>query len=146
MFSVGIDFQMKTLTLDSTSITLQLWDTAGQERSDITERILMFTSHVESYLPPEHSSFCEVIFLNPFLPIPLFFRFRSITEQYYRKADSVLAMYDVTHSPSFTAVRGWMDSVKVNRWRCQAWLDVKARGKNKHADYLQYISNNRSFR
>ncbi|XP_035497164.2 EF-hand calcium-binding domain-containing protein 4A isoform X1 [Scophthalmus maximus] len=68
--TVGIDFQMKTLTLDSTSITLQLWDTAGQER------------------------------------------FRSITEQYYRKADSVLAMYDVTHSPSFTAVRGWMDSVK----------------------------------
>ncbi|XP_041794416.1 EF-hand calcium-binding domain-containing protein 4A [Chelmon rostratus] len=68
--TVGIDFQMKTLTLDSTTITLQLWDTAGQER------------------------------------------FRSITEQYYRKADGVLAMYDLTHSPSFTAVRGWMDSVK----------------------------------
>ncbi|XP_019934329.2 EF-hand calcium-binding domain-containing protein 4A isoform X1 [Paralichthys olivaceus] len=68
--TVGLDFQMKTLTLDSTTITLQLWDTAGQER------------------------------------------FRSITEQYYRKADGVLAMYDVTHSPSFTAVRGWMDSVK----------------------------------
>ncbi|XP_035813328.1 EF-hand calcium-binding domain-containing protein 4A [Amphiprion ocellaris] len=68
--TVGIDFQMKTLTLDSTTITLQLWDTAGQER------------------------------------------FRSITEQYYRKADGILAMYDVTQSASFTAVRGWMDSVK----------------------------------
>ncbi|XP_035520202.1 EF-hand calcium-binding domain-containing protein 4A isoform X1 [Morone saxatilis] len=68
--TVGIDFQMKTLTLGSTTITLQLWDTAGQER------------------------------------------FRSITEQYYRKADSILVMYDLTHSPSFTAVRGWMDSVK----------------------------------
>lgn len=30
----GIDFQMKTLTLGSTNITLQLWDTAGQERSE----------------------------------------------------------------------------------------------------------------
>ncbi|XP_053283509.1 EF-hand calcium-binding domain-containing protein 4A isoform X1 [Pleuronectes platessa] len=68
--TVGLDFQMKTLTVDSTTITLQLWDTAGQER------------------------------------------FRSITEQYYRKADGVLAMYDVTHSPSFKALRGWMDSVK----------------------------------
>lgn len=29
----GIDFQMKTLTVGSTTITLQLWDTAGQERS-----------------------------------------------------------------------------------------------------------------
>ncbi|XP_073329004.1 EF-hand calcium-binding domain-containing protein 4A [Pagrus major] len=68
--TVGIDFQMKTVTLGSTTITLQLWDTAGQER------------------------------------------FRSITEQYFRKADGILAMYDLTQSPSFTAVRGWMHSVK----------------------------------
>ncbi|XP_013887123.1 EF-hand calcium-binding domain-containing protein 4A isoform X2 [Austrofundulus limnaeus] len=68
--TVGVDFQMKTLILNSTTVTLQLWDTAGQER------------------------------------------YRSITEQYYRKADGVLAVYDITHSASFTAVRGWMDSVK----------------------------------
>ncbi|KAM8893141.1 EF-hand calcium-binding domain-containing protein 4A isoform 2-T2 [Spinachia spinachia] len=68
--TVGIDFQMKTLTLGSTIITLQLWDPAGQER------------------------------------------FRSITEQYYRKADAILAMYDVAQTSSFTAVRAWMDSVK----------------------------------
>lgn len=46
-------------------------------------------------------------------------RYRSITEQYYRKADGVLTMYDVTHSASFTAVRGWIDSVKVS------WLSCK---------------------
>ncbi|MED6266476.1 hypothetical protein CHARACLAT_002539 [Characodon lateralis] len=68
--TVGVDFQMKTLILNSTTITLQLWDTAGQER------------------------YC------------------SITEQYYRKADGILALYDMTHPPSFCAVRGWMDSVK----------------------------------
>ncbi|XP_041651814.1 EF-hand calcium-binding domain-containing protein 4A isoform X2 [Cheilinus undulatus] len=68
--TVGIDFQMKTLTLESTTITLQLWDTAGQER------------------------------------------FRSITEQYYRKADSIIAMYDITQPDSFSAVRGWIESVK----------------------------------
>lgn len=67
---LGIDFQMKTLTLGSATIILQLWDTAGQER------------------------------------------FHSITEQYFRKADGILVMYDVTCSPSFTSVRGWMDSVK----------------------------------
>ncbi|XP_028304920.1 EF-hand calcium-binding domain-containing protein 4A isoform X2 [Gouania willdenowi] len=37
--TVGLDFQIKTLTLDSTTITLQLWDTAGQERfRSITEQ------------------------------------------------------------------------------------------------------------
>ncbi|XP_078139349.1 EF-hand calcium-binding domain-containing protein 4A isoform X2 [Centroberyx gerrardi] len=71
--TVGIDYQMKTVTLGSTTIVLQLWDTAGQER------------------------------------------FRSITQQYYRKADGILTMYDVTHSPSFTAVRGWMDAVQENK-------------------------------
>lgn len=34
-FPTGIDFQMKTIRLGSTSVTLQLWDTAGQERSEI---------------------------------------------------------------------------------------------------------------
>ncbi|XP_029910331.1 ras-related protein Rab-13 [Myripristis murdjan] len=71
--TVGIDYQMKTVTLGCTTIALQLWDTAGQER------------------------------------------FRSITQQYYRKADGILTMYDITHSPSFTAVRGWMDSVQEKK-------------------------------
>uniref|UniRef100_A0A3Q4H8E4 Si:ch211-247i17.1 n=1 Tax=Neolamprologus brichardi TaxID=32507 RepID=A0A3Q4H8E4_NEOBR len=71
---------MKSITVDSTTIILQLWDTAGQE-------------------------------------------FRSITEQYYRKADGILAMYDVTHSASFTAVRGWMDSIRQHQalfYECSA--------------------------
>ncbi|XP_043938816.1 EF-hand calcium-binding domain-containing protein 4B-like [Protopterus annectens] len=39
-------------------------------------------------------------------------RFRSITKQYFRKADAVLVMYDVTAESSFTAVRNWMMSIK----------------------------------
>ncbi|XP_061773154.1 EF-hand calcium-binding domain-containing protein 4A isoform X6 [Nerophis ophidion] len=38
-------------------------------------------------------------------------RFRCITEQYYRKADGILVVYDVTQAASFKAVRGWMESV-----------------------------------
>ncbi|XP_068540616.1 EF-hand calcium-binding domain-containing protein 4A isoform X4 [Anas acuta] len=39
-------------------------------------------------------------------------RFRSITKQYFRKADGILVMYDVTAECSFTAVRNWMSSVQ----------------------------------
>ncbi|XP_069752816.1 EF-hand calcium-binding domain-containing protein 4A [Narcine bancroftii] len=39
-------------------------------------------------------------------------RFRSISKQYFRKADGVLVMYDVTSEASFTAVRNWMTSVE----------------------------------
>ncbi|OXB54384.1 hypothetical protein ASZ78_003167, partial [Callipepla squamata] len=39
-------------------------------------------------------------------------RFRSITKQYFRKADGILVMYDITAECSFMAVRNWMSSVQ----------------------------------
>ncbi|XP_070566562.1 EF-hand calcium-binding domain-containing protein 4B-like isoform X2 [Ptychodera flava] len=38
-------------------------------------------------------------------------RFRSITKQYFRKADGVLVVYDISSESSFTNVRNWMTSV-----------------------------------
>uniref|UniRef100_A0A1I7ZND4 EF-hand domain-containing protein n=1 Tax=Steinernema glaseri TaxID=37863 RepID=A0A1I7ZND4_9BILA len=40
-------------------------------------------------------------------------RFRSITKQYFRKADGVVLMYDVTSEQSFLNVRNWIESVRV---------------------------------
>lgn len=40
-------------------------------------------------------------------------RFRSVTKQYFRKADGILVMYDITAECSFVAVRNWMSSVQV---------------------------------
>uniref|UniRef100_A0A914IG41 Uncharacterized protein n=1 Tax=Globodera rostochiensis TaxID=31243 RepID=A0A914IG41_GLORO len=40
-------------------------------------------------------------------------RFRSITKQYFRKADGVILMYDVTSESSFLNVRNWVESVKA---------------------------------
>ncbi|XP_069018348.1 EF-hand calcium-binding domain-containing protein 4B [Embiotoca jacksoni] len=68
--TVGIDYSVKTITVDNSQVALQLWDTAGQER------------------------------------------YRSITKQFFRKADGVVVMYDITAEESFTAVRQWMTSVK----------------------------------
>lgn len=105
-----MDFQMKTLSVGSSTITLQLWDTAGQERSapprraaHAPARFSCFLSFLDFYVLATHS---EVLWL---------FRFCSITEQYYRKADGILAMYDLTRSASFSALGGWMRSVKVSR-------------------------------
>ncbi|XP_043980428.1 EF-hand calcium-binding domain-containing protein 4B isoform X1 [Gambusia affinis] len=68
--TVGIDYSVKTITVDNSQVALQLWDTAGQER------------------------------------------YRSITKQFFRKADGVIVMYDVTAEQSFTAVRQWLTSIK----------------------------------
>ena len=40
-------------------------------------------------------------------------RYRSFTRQYFRKADGVLVMYDVTSASSFHNVRDWMSSIQV---------------------------------
>ncbi|KAM4748464.1 EF-hand calcium-binding domain-containing protein 4B [Rhinophrynus dorsalis] len=68
--TVGIDYSVKTVTVDNCQVALQLWDTAGQER------------------------------------------YRSITKQFFRKADGVIVMYDITSKDSFTAVRQWLTSVE----------------------------------
>lgn len=39
-------------------------------------------------------------------------RFRSFTRHYFRKADGILVMYDVTSAPSFHHVRDWLGSIQ----------------------------------
>ncbi|ESO05211.1 hypothetical protein HELRODRAFT_171558 [Helobdella robusta] len=39
-------------------------------------------------------------------------RFRSLSKQYFRKADGVIMMYDVTNQQSFFNVRSWMEDVQ----------------------------------
>ncbi|XP_051739932.1 EF-hand calcium-binding domain-containing protein 4A isoform X3 [Ctenopharyngodon idella] len=83
--TVGVDFQVRSVMLDSTPVALQLWDTAGQER------------------------------------------FHSVTQQYFRRADGIIAMYDVTQETSFTAVRHWLDQVqeKMSEGACLMLLGNK---------------------
>lgn len=40
-------------------------------------------------------------------------RFRSITKQFFRKADGVVVLYDVTVAESFKAVKPWLVNVQV---------------------------------
>ncbi|EPB70624.1 Ras family protein [Ancylostoma ceylanicum] len=57
-------------------------------------------------------------------------RFRSITKQYFRKADGVLLLFDVTSEQSFLNVRNWIDSVRagVDDTTVMALAFAKTRG------------------
>ncbi|KAF5912685.1 hypothetical protein HPG69_007674 [Diceros bicornis minor] len=80
--TLGVDFQMKALIVDGERTVLQLWDTAGQER--------------------------QVLFVM----LWALFRFRSIAKSYFRRADGVLLLYDVTCEKSFLNVREWVDMIE----------------------------------
>lgn len=68
--TIGIDFKIKTITLDEKVIKLQIWDTAGQER------------------------------------------FRTITTSYFRGAQGILLVYDVTDRGSFDNIRNWVGQIQ----------------------------------
>jgi hypothetical protein len=56
-------------------------------------------------------------------------RFRTITTSYFRGAQGILLVYDVTDRASFTAVRSWMKQIEMVRivwilpsfWGCVAF-------------------------
>jgi len=63
--TIGIDFRIKHVELNGSSIQLNIWDTAGQER------------------------------------------FRSITKAYFRGAQIICLIYDVSDRKSFEAIHYW---------------------------------------
>ena len=40
-------------------------------------------------------------------------RFQSVTKAYYRGAQGVILMYDITREESFIAVKSWINSIQV---------------------------------
>ena len=72
MTTIGVDFKIKTLDIDSKSCKLQIWDTAGQER------------------------------------------FRNIISSYYRGAQGIMLVYDITDLESFQNLNSWLIEIEKN--------------------------------
>uniref|UniRef100_A0A914VPE3 Uncharacterized protein n=1 Tax=Plectus sambesii TaxID=2011161 RepID=A0A914VPE3_9BILA len=68
--TIGIDFKVKDLTVDSKRVRTQIWDTAGQERFD------------------------------------------TITKQYYRRAQGILLVYDISNMKTFISLNKWISFAK----------------------------------
>ncbi|XP_070000082.1 ras-related protein Rab-18-like [Penaeus vannamei] len=67
--TIGVDFKVKTISVDGNVTKLAIWDTAGQER------------------------------------------FRTLTPSYYRGAQGVILVYDVTNRNSFTKLDMWLNEL-----------------------------------
>ncbi|XP_058038196.1 ras-related protein Rab-18 isoform X2 [Ahaetulla prasina] len=67
----GVDFKVKTISVDGNKAKLAIWDTAGQER------------------------------------------FRTLTPSYYRGAQGVILVYDVTRRDTFTKLDNWLTELET---------------------------------
>ena len=70
--TIGVDFKIKTIDIDSKSCKLQIWDTAGQER------------------------------------------FKNIISSYYRGAQGIMLVYDITDLESFQNLNAWLIECEKN--------------------------------
>uniref|UniRef100_A0A8C6SH27 small monomeric GTPase n=1 Tax=Neogobius melanostomus TaxID=47308 RepID=A0A8C6SH27_9GOBI len=69
--TIGVDFKVKTISVDGNKAKLAIWDTAGQER------------------------------------------FRTLTPSYYRGAQGVILVYDVTRRETFTKLENWLSELET---------------------------------
>lgn len=119
----GVDFQMKTLIVDGEPVLLQLWDTAGQERCVLAW--MLYLDGLNDFLCGMRNNTVLNWLLNfilrgkrtnkDFSQLCFMFRFRSIAKSYFRRADGVLLLYDVTCEKSFLNVREWVDMIEVRQ-------------------------------
>lgn len=70
IYTIGVDFKVKTVVINGKVIKLQIWDTAGQER------------------------------------------FRSFTTAYYRGANGIIMVYDITNRKSFESITNWLRDIE----------------------------------
>ena len=109
--TLGVDFQVKTFLVDDRNIALQLWDTAGQVNVQNDKQTKFKFIHSNDFF---YISFIEI---SPKLFNDNIFvqeRFRAVTKSYFRRADGVMLLYDVTNERSFVAVRDWIEAVDVS--------------------------------
>ncbi|XP_041421773.1 ras-related protein Rab-18 [Xenopus laevis] len=69
--TIGVDFKVKTISVDGNKAKLAIWDTVAQER------------------------------------------FRTLTPSYYRGAQGVILVYDVTRRDTFTRLDNWLNELET---------------------------------
>lgn len=120
--TIGVEFQTRTLTIDSKTVKAQIWDTAGQER------YLHFTFCYKKYdFYPLMLVTCQRIYkhfrltffwsfkVSMNITFPIFFifsRYRAVTSAYYRGAVGAMLVYDITKRQSFDHVARWLEELR----------------------------------
>ena len=97
--TIGIDFKIKNIQLDSKRIKLQV------------ELSQLFFDIPIVYL----KRLCHQIYFNQIWDTAGQERFRTITTSYFRGAQGILLVYDVTDRQTFVSIRNWVAQIQMVR-------------------------------
>ncbi|CAF1256146.1 unnamed protein product [Rotaria sordida] len=131
--TIGVDFKTRTIKINGKTVKLQLWDTAGQERFraitsnyykgahgiivlfDITKAKNTFNESFVSTIGIDFG--CRTIQLHgKRVKLSIWDtagheRFRTITNSYYRGAQGIILVFDVTDIKSFENIKIWLEGI-----------------------------------
>lgn len=97
------------MKIDKKTVKLQIWDTAGEHLF-----WFFFLKRRRERETPHVSCVCVYGIGQE--------RFRTITSAYYRGADGIIMVYDVTSSESFDHVNDWLK--EVNRYAAEGTVKL----------------------
>lgn len=131
--TIGVDFEIKPIQIDGKTVNLQIWDTAGQERF----RTITTSYEHEPPQRPLHSRQIEAARdgerqieetrLTHSLSDALFpCALRSCS--YYRSADAILMVFDLTDEKTFSNLEAWMEDVRLSVRSGGTWSRARAEG------------------
>uniref|UniRef100_A0AAZ3NMR0 Ras-related protein Rab-18 n=1 Tax=Oncorhynchus tshawytscha TaxID=74940 RepID=A0AAZ3NMR0_ONCTS len=89
--TIGVDFKVKTISVDGNKAKLAIWDTAGQER---------FRTLTPSYYRGAQGVILGEQATSSFRPLPL-------------QTHSATAVYDVTRRDTFTKLDNWLNELET---------------------------------
>ncbi|XP_029385139.1 ras-related protein Rab-18a isoform X1 [Echeneis naucrates] len=101
--TIGVDFKVKTISVDGNKAKLAIWVS-----------IKLSQSQQEWFL-------CVTLLAMPLHVVWLFYqqdtagqeRFRTLTPSYYRGAQGVILVYDVTRRETFTKLDNWLNELET---------------------------------
>ena len=85
--TIGAAFLTQTVSVDDTTVKLELWDTAGQERLVTIQKSLLIISYFD-------------------------FRYHSLAPMYYRGAQAAIVVYDITNADTFSRAKVWVKELQ----------------------------------
>ncbi|XP_074175443.1 ras-related protein Rab-37 isoform X2 [Rhinolophus sinicus] len=100
--TVGIDFRNKVVTVDGVRVKLQVRPEAAGEWGGWRGLPFLLTQTTGGLRPCPQPGIWDTAGQE---------RFRSVTHAYYRDAQALLLLYDITNKSSFDNIRAWLTEV-----------------------------------
>ncbi|KAM9790029.1 ras-related protein Rab-18-B-like [Neosynchiropus ocellatus] len=97
--TIGVDFKVKTLAIDGNKAKLAIWVRVLFQMLNVFLRLLFGYDSDRSTFSVQDTAGQE--------------RFRTLTPSYYRGAQGVILVYDVTKRDTFTKLENWLNELET---------------------------------